>query len=212
MHNTPDSPPDTTEQQRRFECPRIPGRLTLSVGACATQHKAAQHRDWAQRLPHCVDCPMGAQHAGVEVAAPFQRSAVCLRCGDGSGRLVMQRFCVSCYNREREWRLGANAKGRPPRDFKPLGRFVFVCAASGRRYMVEAVCVTEARLAAQKLWGLVNLVLDRRLSVLACQVTIFEEGRTIRAKTPCSGAKTYRELVDGPNGATARGGGGGGSV
>jgi hypothetical protein len=184
-----------------FECLRIGGRLTLSEASCANQFKAAQDREWQYRLPHCVACPVGAKNAGVDAGAPFQQRMVCFRCGDGSGRIVMQRFCMSCYNREREWRVGANAKGRAPRDFKALGRFAFTCPSSGRRYVIEALCATEARLTAQKLWGLVDLVLDRRMSVLATQVTIFENPKVTRAKTPSVNSSPHNQLVDGPSNA-----------
>lgn len=181
-----------------FQCPKIPGRLTLSEVSCANQYKAAQTKEWAYRLPHCVDCPIGAKNAGVEVGAPFQKRVVCVRCGSGAGRMVLGRFCMSCYNREREWRIGRNAKGGAPREYTPLGRFVFTCVSTSRRYLVEASCAVEARLSAQKVWGLVDLVLDRRTSLLANQVTIFEEGRVVHAKTPCRGASPHHLLVNGP--------------
>lgn len=168
-----------------FQCPRIPGNLNLSVVSCANQHKAAQTRDWCHRLPHCVECPIGAKNAGISVPAPFERKMVCVRCGSGAGRMVLKRFCMSCYNREREWRIGKNAKGGEPREYTPLGRFLLIGATTGKRYLIEATCVVEARLTAQKLWGLVDLVLDRRSSKLATQLTIFEEGRTTHAATPC---------------------------
>lgn len=184
--------------QGMFECPRIGGRLTLSVASCASQFVAAQGREWRERLPHCVSCPIGAKNAGMEVGSPFQQRKACVRCGDGSGRIVMQRFCMSCYNREREWRLGANAKGGAPREYKPLSRFCFTAVATGRRYVIEAACATEARLTAQKLWNLMDLVLDRRMSMLAVQVTIFEETKAvIRAQTPCVNSSAHHKLVHG---------------
>lgn len=173
-----------------FQCPRIPGNLHLSDVSCANQHKAAQTKDWRYRLPHCVDCQIGAKNAGLDVGAPFQKRAICLRCGSGAGRMVFGgRFCMSCYNREREWRIGMNAKGGQPREYKPLARFVYVCPANGARYLIEASCAVEARLTAQKVWGVVDLVLDRRMSAWANQLTIFENGRLIHAKTPCGSSK-----------------------
>lgn len=170
-----------------IKCPRIPGHLTLSVASCASQHRAAQTKEWAHRLPHCADCPIGAKNAGLEVAPPFKARMVCVRCGCGASRMVLGRLCLSCYNREREWRVGRNAKGQAPKQFRALGRYLFTCPANGRRYQVDATCSVEARLAAQKLWGLVDLVLDRRQSVLATQVTIFETGGCTHAATPrCS--------------------------
>ncbi len=186
-----------------FQCPKIPGKLTLSEVSCANQHKAAQTKDWRYRLPHCIDCPIGAKNAGIEVGAPFQSKMVCVRCGSGSGRMVMGRLCMSCYNREREWRIGKNAKGSEPRGYKPLGRFLFIHPGSCRRYLIEATCAVEARLTAQKVWGLVDLVLDRRVSMWAYQLTIFEEGKVINAKNPCSIAKVHRPLDVGAAGAAS---------
>lgn len=188
-----------------FQCPRIPGKLTLSEVSCANQYKAAQTNDWKYRLPHCIDCAIGAKNAGVKLGAPFQNRAICVRCGSGASRIVFGRYCLSCYNREREWRIGRNAKGSIPREYTPLGRFLFTCIASGRRYLIEASCAVEARLTAQKVWGLVDLVLDRRISLLANQVTIFEEGRVVHAKTPCSGSPVNHIVVNGPASAAAPG-------
>src|SRR5690606_2664063 len=38
----------------------------------------------------------------------------CTRCEVGSFRLVSGRLCPSCYNRQREWIVGRNAKGGKP--------------------------------------------------------------------------------------------------
>lgn len=35
-------------------------------------------------------------------------------------RLVRGQICVSCWNREREWLIGKNAKGAAPRMHPPL--------------------------------------------------------------------------------------------
>jgi hypothetical protein len=187
-----------------FECPKIPGKLTLSEASCANYYLSAQKKEWGYRLPHCVECQLGAKNAGVEVGPPFQRRAVCVRCGSGAGRMVLGRLCMSCYNREREWRLGRNAKGGTPREYRALGRFLFTCMADGRRYLIEASCAVEARLAAQKVWGLADLVLDPRKSLLANQITIFEEGRVTHAQTPCRGATPNHILVDGTKDSASR--------
>lgn len=187
-----------------FQCPKIPGKLTLSEVSCANQFKAAQTKEWQYRLPHCVECHVGAKNAGVEVGAPFQKRQICVRCGSGKGRMVMGRYCMSCYNREREWRIGANAKGGVPREYRPLTRFAYIHPGSCRRYLIEASCAVEARLTAQKIWGLVDLVLDRRTSLLANQVTIFEEVRQTYAKTPCVGTTIRRLAVEGQPGSEAR--------
>ena len=185
-----------------FECPNIPGKLNLSEASCAGYFTAAQKKEWALRLRHCVECPIGAKNAGVEIAPPFARRAVCVRCGSAAGRMVLGRLCMSCYNREREWRLGANAKGSEPRDYKPLGRFLFTSMVDGRRYLIEASCVVEARLAAQKVWRLVDLVLDHRKSLLINQLSFFEEVRITHAQTPCRSTPVARILVHGPESRT----------
>ncbi len=185
-----------------FQCPSIPGKLTLSEVSCANQYKAAQTKDWRYRLPHCVSCQIGAKNAGLEVGTPFQHKALCVRCGSGEGRMVMGRLCMSCYNREREWRLGKNAKGGVPREYRPLGRFLFVHVASCRRYLIEASCAVEARLVAQKSWGLTDLVLDLRRSAWSNQISIFEDGKTIYAKTPGCGPAVNRNMAIGSRGAT----------
>lgn len=178
-----------------FQCPRIPGKLTLSEASCANYHKAAQNKEWQYRLPHCVACPVGAKNAGVALAPAFQKKMVCVRCGSGAGRLVEGLLCMSCYNRQRESEIGRNSKGGYPREYRPLGRFVFIHPGSCRRYLIDASCAVEARLIAQKKWGLVDLVLDRRTSLLATQVTIFEEGKLIHAKKSRPGSKAVYVTV-----------------
>jgi hypothetical protein len=39
---------------------------------------------------------------------------ICARCLLESDRMIHGYLCVSCYNREREYRIGRNAKGKPP--------------------------------------------------------------------------------------------------
>jgi len=180
-----------------FQCPKIPGKLTLSKVSCANQYKAAQTKEWRYRLPHCVECEIGAGNAGLDVGAPFQKKLVCVRCGSGAGRMVMGRLCISCYNREREWRLGKNAKGSVPREYRSLERFFFIHRGSCRRYLIEASCAVEARLVAQKVWGLTDLVLDLRRSAWSNQISIFENGKSINAKTPGSNSTVNRHMVIG---------------
>jgi hypothetical protein len=180
-----------------FVCPSIPGKLTLSAQSCANYHVSAQKKEWALRLRHCVECPVGAKNAGVDLAAPFQRREVCLRCGSGRGRMVFARLCMSCYNRESEWKKGRNAKGRQPREYKPLVRFFFTRSANGHRYSVEAASVCEAFLIGQKVWGITDLVMDPRPPMLSRQITIFEEGRVVHAPGPCSNSPSYRIVANG---------------
>ena len=72
----------------------------------------------------CLTCPLGAQRAGVDrsvavaaaSAAAMEQALgrVCPRCARPAGRLINGRFCISWYNRDREARIGRNAKGTPP--------------------------------------------------------------------------------------------------
>ena len=157
-----------------FKCQRINGNLMLSEGSCANQFKMAQTKEWRERLPHCADCPVGANNAGMGVSAAHHKE-VCIRCGSNHGRLLLShRLCIYCYNREREWRIGKNSKGTFPLKYIPLIRFLLVCVSSGRRYIVYAYSVVEARLSLQRELGLYNLIPDTRHSPLSRQKTIFE--------------------------------------
>lgn len=46
--------------------------------------------------------------------------SICARCDQGTTRLVRGHLCVSCYNREREYDRGYNAKGSAPVKHPPL--------------------------------------------------------------------------------------------
>lgn len=74
----------------------------------------------------CRSCPIGAAHAGEEAVtySPIYGASICPRCRKGVTRMIQNRICVSCYNREREVDAGVNARGNvpvqllsnPPRD------------------------------------------------------------------------------------------------
>lgn len=101
-----------------FDCARR--RLRLTEAGCARLFLSAR-ADRPQ--PHegrhaCLACPVGAAHAGVAMAAPAAIEAlraVCSRCRRLRDRLVHGHLCLSCYNRDREARLGRNCKGGVPR-------------------------------------------------------------------------------------------------
>jgi hypothetical protein len=64
----------------------------------------------------CRDCRIGAAHAGerhVHHSKIFDLG-ICPRCRRGGSRMIGGRLCVSCYNREREFKIGRNAKGTKP--------------------------------------------------------------------------------------------------
>ncbi len=116
---------------------RCPSYGTMSVSACARNFEEAPNLLREGRLQRCVGCAIGCSHAGNSAAAePIAAASMvyrvaCVRCrrdGRTEGtrligrlRLVRQRtICVSCYNREREVLVGANAKGAIPRKWRGL--------------------------------------------------------------------------------------------
>lgn len=97
-----------------------PLSMRLSTSGCARMHLAAQDKEvtpWDAKSA-CKFCPVGAGHAGVTVApmakARSDLRMVCPRCERNATRLIHGRHCISCYNRDREARLGVNSKGTRP--------------------------------------------------------------------------------------------------
>ncbi|HEX5678717.1 MAG TPA: hypothetical protein VFX91_12195 [Alcanivorax sp.] len=102
-----------------FRCPRYHGNATLSVTACAAQFNRTRTggEDARIRLHACVNCPIGAQHAGIENFKPktaLQTSKLCTRCHRPASRIIHGRLCVSCVNRQYEIQKGKNARGNKP--------------------------------------------------------------------------------------------------
>jgi hypothetical protein len=133
---------------RYFHCSRL--LSTLSTASCAARWNAAP----ACSGSSCSGCPVGQQHAREQPGSTprqgreHQRS--CLRCGRSDLRVIQNAaICVSCKNREYEWRKGRNAKGVPPEYFEPLrmhcvaiqGRAGVVHLAIEARHAAEAVGV-----------------------------------------------------------------------
>lgn len=104
-----------------FKCERL--RATLAVSSCANMWRGG-NRDGIERLDRCKACPIGAVHAGETAASmsPMMGQCICARCHRGATRLVGKALCVSCYNRQREWLIGANSKGTAPTKMAPLSR------------------------------------------------------------------------------------------
>lgn len=134
-----------------FEMPELPGKpyfrceamhATLSVEACASNWRRAHAGEDGSQW-RCKGCKVGALHAG-ETAANLwfgHGQMICARCHRGAIRLIGGDLCVSCYNRQREWILGTNAKGRYPTKMKPLGRREVMVHGSGRdRWVVKREC------------------------------------------------------------------------
>lgn len=100
---------------RFFACERL--KATLSTGSCATNWQRA-HQPHAEANWRCKGCPIGVTHARA-VSSPVSglvavSPTTCSRHHEATGRLVNGWLCISCYNREREHRVGKNAKGKVP--------------------------------------------------------------------------------------------------
>jgi hypothetical protein len=108
---------------RFFSCERL--KATLSTASCATNWRRA-HQPHAESLWRCKDCSIGANHTSATAAATIAPTAVsattCSRHHEATGRLVNGWLCISCYNREREHRVGRNAKGKVPERTAGLTR------------------------------------------------------------------------------------------
>lgn len=102
-----------------FECGKL--SATLSKSSCASMWRKAFSRN-GNYQEKCRGCPIGAMHAGEHEISTSRLAGkkICVRCHRASNRFVFNDICVSCYNREREWVKGRNAKGTKPVKQKPL--------------------------------------------------------------------------------------------
>lgn len=116
---------DTVEIEY-FEMPEVPGSkmfrcaplmATMSVNACSLRWRGASNKGAPERLDRCRNCRVGARHAGASDASlsPLHGMSICGRCHSGATRLIRGHLCVSCYNREREYVKGRNARGKAPK-------------------------------------------------------------------------------------------------
>ncbi|WP_257811603.1 hypothetical protein [Burkholderia glumae] len=111
---------------KHFHC--APLRASLSVSACArswNDSNSAQsladlgnvEAEWSKCRSACRRCPIGAKHAGHEMAVdphPLFGTKTCGRCLNLSRRLVHKHLCFSCFNRQAEALKGRNRKGTAP--------------------------------------------------------------------------------------------------
>lgn len=105
------SPPELPEA-RHFHC--RPLSMSLSVETCAARHITAQE---GQRCFACRRCDVGAMHAGRPrpINSALATRTLCSRCRNLARRLIGERLCPSCYNRELEATKNRNGKGQKPR-------------------------------------------------------------------------------------------------
>jgi hypothetical protein len=108
---------DGCDRLKFFRCE--PYRATLSTGACAERWKVAQQAVGydADRFEKCRACPIGAEHAGqpVVIYSCLYGKSICPRTRRWAPRLIHGRLSVSAYNRQLEFRKGANGRGTKPR-------------------------------------------------------------------------------------------------
>lgn len=96
-----------------FTCPRHAGDLTITPATCAQMYRRGKRAEPWDACARCRGCEIGAKHAGeIIVAEPAMRE--CLRCGRKARRLIGNRLCLSCYNRERELITGHYRRKKPP--------------------------------------------------------------------------------------------------
>jgi len=102
-----------------FRCERY--AASISTESCASMWREGNHDNSEARF-RCKCCPLGALHAGETAASmsPLKGALICSRCHQTANRLIGKTLCVSCYNRQREWVIGKNAKGTKPVKLAPL--------------------------------------------------------------------------------------------
>lgn len=105
-----------------FRCDRM--SATLQVSNCARMWEEANRKKPASQCntSQCKGCSIGAEHAGISNVSKSQLSGkpICARCHRVGLRMVGHHVCVSCWNREREWIIGRNRRGVPPKHHPPL--------------------------------------------------------------------------------------------
>ncbi len=99
-------------------CPRMPGGLRLSPASCARSYQDSQKAEPWDTARHCQGCGIGARNSGEKVIVVPPRQHFCVRCGDPTRRLIGRLLCVSCFNRQREYVIGVNARGTPAFDYQ----------------------------------------------------------------------------------------------
>lgn len=129
-----------------FRCAKL--SASLQVTACADMWRDANANPNApERLHRCMQCPIGAKHAGVADAnmSTLRGTTICSRCHRTDLRLIGGNVCVSCKNRSYEWIKGKNAKGKAPVKCAPLQRRTvrFVCEGRAKAISREYTTATD---------------------------------------------------------------------
>lgn len=132
---------------RFFRCEKL--RATISVSSCSQRWEKANERGAPERLHACKGCHIGAEHAGqpVVLSSPLYERRICTRCHRPSERLIHDEHCPSCYNREREFVVGRNAKGTRPvkhSHLHPVSVRYAACGRVGERRLDLAADSVEA--------------------------------------------------------------------
>jgi hypothetical protein len=121
-----------------MQCDRL--SMKLSTPGCARLWRSAQEsrpKEHEGRYA-CLTCTIGAANAGASLpptaAATEALRTVCPRCERRATRFIAGRLCISCYNRDREVRIGKNAKGNRPllTDVLRAANVVIIEAADSR--------------------------------------------------------------------------------
>lgn len=132
---------------RFFRC--APYQATIRVRACAERFERAQGAtgEALDGVIRCQKCPIGAAHAGRDVTyfSPLYDSNICPRCHKFSTRILMDRVCVSCRNRELELEKGVNSKGTRPVKAMSLARRRVRYAVIGRAGVTQVRTATLER-------------------------------------------------------------------
>lgn len=132
-----------------MQCDRM--AMRLSVAGCARLHVKARQEPppaW-DRKSACQFCPVGAANAGapIEPMAEAVQSLerLCVRCEKPSARRIGGMFCPSCYNRDREARVGRNRWGHPPREVQASIHTATVVVATGDRVQIATLSRVAGR-------------------------------------------------------------------
>lgn len=88
-----------------FYCEKL--SATLQVVTCVKRFKSGN-------FITCRGCELGACHAG-EKKPSIDLSHTCSRCLRTVSRLIYDKLCVSCCNRQLEVYKGADRRGKPPK-------------------------------------------------------------------------------------------------